>query len=453
MWEDSSHALDEILQLLRQVTRPTDSREKWQKYLATFSGLASRAASVHLKAGRAPLKALQALESGRGIIASLMMDVRWDISKLHRVNPALWQVYQEMGNQIAAFNDSDVPLISVDQKEHRRFTYEKLNELQDSIRQYPGFERFLLPPTEEEVLDLAQDGPLVCFNVSSISSEVFLVTTTGVQVLHLPDLKANDIQRGMRMFASRGNRPRRDASLCDSDDEDGPSTSDLTAELVSMWKHAVRPVLEQLGLLGQEDPSQRLPRIWWVGGGPMALVPLHAAGEHMLGSTENTLSHVASSYAPTLKTLQYSRSKLKPRFTYMDSRSGLKMVIISMPTTPEGYKTLQLTEEVAVAQENAEYWADITSLDRPSKESALKALKHCDIAHLACHATADQLQPMQSALLLGRDVLERLTLEDIMRMDFDTHGHAPVAYLSACSTAEIKIRNLADESIHLASAF
>ena len=83
----------------------------------------------------------------------------------------------------------------------------------------------------------------------------------------------------------------------------------------------------------------------------------------------------------------------------------------------------------------------------------MKALKHCDIARLACHATADQLQPMQSALLLGRDVLKRLTLEDIMRMDFDAHGHAPVAYLSACSTAEIKVRNLADESIHLASAF
>ena len=129
MWEDSSHVLDEILdeilQLLRQVTRPTDSRENWQKYLATFSGLASRAASAHLKAGRAPLKALQALESGRGIIASLMMDVRWDISKLQHVNPALWQLYKEMGDQIAAFNDSDAPLINVDQKEHRQFTYEK----------------------------------------------------------------------------------------------------------------------------------------------------------------------------------------------------------------------------------------------------------------------------------------------------------------------------------------
>ena len=205
---------------------------------------------MHLKAGRAPLKALQALESGRGIIASLMMDVRWDISKLQHGNPALWQIYKTMGNQIAAFNDSDAPLISVDEKKHRRFTYEKLNELQDRIRQYPGFERFLLPPTEEEIQDLAQDGPLVCFNVSSISNEAFLVTTTGVQVLHLPDLKGNDIRRGIRIFASRGNRPRRDASLCDSDDEDGPSTSDPTAELVSMWKHAMRPVLEHLGLLG-----------------------------------------------------------------------------------------------------------------------------------------------------------------------------------------------------------
>ena len=453
MWEDSSHVLDEVLQLLRQVTRPTDSREKWQKDLATFSGLASRTASVHLKTGRSPLEALQALESGRGIIASLMMDVRWDISRLQNINLLLWQVYKEMGLQLAAFNNADAPLISVEEKEHRQFTLKKLNELQDKIRQYPGFERFLLPPTEDEILGLAQDGPLVCFNVNNISSEAFLVTTTGVQTLHLPNLKESNIQRSLRMFASRGNRSRRDASLCDSDDEEEPSTSDLTAELVSLWKHAVRPVLEQLGFLGQKDPPQSLPRIWWVGGGPMALVPLHAAGEHTLGSTENTLSHVTSSYAPTLKALQYSRSRPKPHFTYMNSRSELEMVIISMPTTPEGYKALRVTEEVAAAQENSEDWRNITSLDRPSRESALKALEHCDIAHFACHATADQLQPMQSALLLGRDVLERLTLEDIMKMDIDNRGHAPVAYLSACSTAEIKVRNLADESIHLASAF
>lgn len=87
------------------------------------------------------------------------------------------------------------------------------------------------------------------------------MTTTGVQASHLPDLKEKNIQRGLRMFASRGNRSRRDASLCDSDDEEEPSTSDLTAELASIWKDAVRHVLEQLGLLGRKVPPQRLPRM------------------------------------------------------------------------------------------------------------------------------------------------------------------------------------------------
>jgi CHAT domain-containing protein len=63
---------------------------------------------------------------------------------------------------------------------------------------------------------------------------------------------------------------------------------------------------------------------------------------------------------------------------------------------------------------------------------------------------ADRMEPAKSALLLGKDVLEKLTLED---MDTISHDHAQIAYLSACSTAEIKVRNLADESIHLASAF
>ena len=404
---DGSHVLNEVLQLLRQVTRPPDPRKKWQKNFATYSGLA---ASIHLKAGKSPLKALQALESGRGITASRMMDVRWDLSRLQDIDPFLRQVYKEMGEQVAAFNDGEAPLTSAEQKEHRRFTLEQLNELQDKIRQCPGFERFLLPLTEEEILGLAQDGPLVCFNVSDISSEAFLVMTTGVQVLYLHDLKENNVRCGLRMFALRCDRPRRDASLYDSDDEEEPSTSDLTAELASMWKHAVRPVLEQLGLLGQKEPSQRLPRTWWVGGDPMALVPLHVTGKHIMGSTENTLSHVTSSYAPTLKALQYSRSKSKPHLPYMDSRSGLRMVIISMSITPEGYKTQRLTEELAAAREKAENWANITSLDRPSRESALNALKHCSIAHLACHATADQLQPTQSALLPGRNVSERLTV-------------------------------------------
>ena len=38
-------------------------------------------------------------------------------------------------------------------------------------------------------------------------------------------------------------------------------------------------------------------------------------------------------------------------------------------------------------------------------------------------------------------------------MEYDTHSFAPVAYLSARSTAEIKVRHLIYKSIPLASAF
>lgn len=456
-WEDSSHVLSHILQLLPRVTRPTDSREKWQQRLPTFSGLASETASVLLKTGMSPLTALQALESGRGIIANFMMDMRWDISKLQDIDLGLLQNYKLMGQQMAAFNAHDAPLTSAEQREHQQFTSKYLSELQSDIRQCPGFENFLLPPTEKELLDMAHDGPLVCFNVSNVSSEAFLVTTTGVHVLHLPNLKENDIQHGMTSFASRGNPARRDASLVESDDEEEeeePSTLDPAKELLSLWKHAVRPVLDQLGLLGPKDPLHRLQRIWWVGGGSMALVPLHAAGEHTPGSTENTLSHVTSSYAASLKALQYSRSKPKPQFFIENSGlSEPEVAIMSMPITPEGHKSLQLAEEVKAIRDQSEAWATVTSLDRPGKESALNALKSCDIVHFACHATADPVEPTKSALLLGKDVLEKLTLEDIMNLDSFTHQHAQVAYLSACSTAEIKVRNLADESIHLASAF
>lgn len=454
-WEDSSQFLNHILQLLPRITRPTDSREKWQQRLPMFSGLASETASVLLKAGMPPLTALQALESGRGIIANFMMDMRWEISKLQDIDLVLWQDYKTMGQQIALFNAFDAPLTSAEQREHQQFTSKKLSQLQNDIRQSPGFKNFLLPPTEKELLDMAQDGPLVCFNVSNVSSEAFLVTTTEVHVLHLPNLKENDIQRGVRSFASRGNPARRDASLVESDDEEEePSTSGPTLELLSLWKHAVRPVLDRLGLLGPNDSLHKLPRIWWVGGGSMALVPLHAAGEHTLGSTENTLSHVTSSYAASLKVLQYSRSKLKPQFFIENSGlSEPEVAIMSMPSTPGGHKSLQLAEEVTAIRDQSEAWATVTSLDRPGKESALNALKSCDIVHFACHATADPVEPTKSALLLGKDVLEKLTLEDIMNLDSLTHQHAQVAYLSACSTAEIKVRNLADESIHLASSF
>ena len=390
------------------------------------------------------------------------MDARSDVSALKDRHPELWSQYKNCREQISSLNQKEtlnsgeVSLYyHLQRKTNKRQQLSKaLDDLQNQIRQCPGLERFLLGPTEIEIKGLAQDGPLVCFNISNVSSEAFLVTTTEIQNLRLPDLMQQDIQHNVKLFASRGNPARRNGSLEDSDNEDDDiaeelaQSLDVSARLWKLWIHAVRPVLDRLMLLGQKDTLHDLPRVWWIGGGPMALMPLHAAGDHRLGSTDNTLNHVMSSYIPTMKALQFARSEAP--LSVSDSSLEKNILIVSMPTTPKGYKPIKSSGEVAAIESQSKSWASTTTLDRPSKDKVLNALNSCTIARFACHGEADQTEPAKSALLLGRNVLEKLTLED---MDTVSHGHAQIAYLSACSTAEVKVRNLADESIHLASAF
>jgi CHAT domain-containing protein len=65
-------------------------------------------------------------------------------------------------------------------------------------------------------------------------------------------------------------------------------------------------------------------------------------------------------------------------------------------------------------------------------------------AHFACHATSDLDNPSASCLLLTDHQQRPLTVVDVARLR--------LAFLSACSTARPGGR-LADEAIHLASAF
>jgi CHAT domain-containing protein len=84
-----------------------------------------------------------------------------------------------------------------------------------------------------------------------------------------------------------------------------------------------------------------------------------------------------------------------------------------MPTTPEAYKPLNLAEEVA----------SIVKYGRG---------------------------PAKSSPIVRQDTEERLTVADLDTINLE---RAQIAYLSACSTAEIQALKLVDESIYLASTF
>ena len=109
-----------------------------------------------------------------------------------------------------------------------------------------------------------------------------------------------------------------------------------------------------------------------------------------------------------------------------------------------------LHKEAAAISSYSGLSASITLLVQPSKEDVLNALRSCTIAHFAYHGYADPIEPTKSALIVGRETEERLTVKDL---DAINHDHGQIAYLSACSTAEIQAVYLADESVHLASTF
>ncbi|CAL9677456.1 hypothetical protein SUDANB1_08133 [Streptomyces sp. enrichment culture] len=84
--------------------------------------------------------------------------------------------------------------------------------------------------------------------------------------------------------------------------------------------------------------------------------------------------------------------------------------------------------------------------DRAPRADVLDVLPRSHVVHFACHAGQDLVNPSQGHLRLHDGALDVLK---IARLRLDT---AELAYLSACQTATGGV-TLADEAVHLASAF
>ena len=462
-YDQGAQYLTECLHLLPKSVLRYHSHEDLQYILRHIRGLGSLAASVFLRAGRSTLESLQALELSRGVISSFVIDSRFDASMLEERYPRLWSWYSYLRDCIAmsslrsadsytiALSDT-LPAISGGLYSLVTLTrcvmIKELEAVKGIIRNQPEFERFQLPPTETEFHGLAQNSPIVSFNVTIFGSHAFLLTKKNVRVLPLPKLDLKDLQEHISMDMG-GNRSRRDCELVSKDEDseiEGDSHSRTQIESMRwIWDVAVKPVLQELGLLWQYKPPPALPCLWWVGGGLTSLLPLHAAGHHQPGSTENTMSHIVSSYAPSLKALEFSQKKTwKPLET-----EGAKIAIIAMPKTP-GHADLNVEEEVASIEKYVGSSASIEVLETPTAETVAEKATACPLIHFACHGASNLEQPSKSALLLGKRSVEKLTIGDLQPLH---HQLAQVAYLSACSTADTSARSLIDESINMATTF
>jgi CHAT domain-containing protein len=449
-YKQAKPILEAAVRLLPTISPRTLKRRDQQFNISQFSNITSQAVSLCLADGEDEYKSLQLLELGRGILTSLQLEVRSDISVLAASHPDFARQFLQLRNQIdppsgkfdssLAEESSDI-FNSTFVKDSSRFIAERralfteFDDLLRDIRSLDGFGSFLRGPSESEMRSLAEGGAIIEFNVSDIRSDAFLITTDRIRSVHLPLLTSKLINSyAQRFLYAINNQNLRQYSQ---------ALNQMNVVLKGLWDFAVKSILDELGFTQMPSIDERWPRVWWIGSNVLNILPIHASGYHNSTPSQTTLDRVISSYAFSIKSLAYARER-----AFRTNQSSLKdsAIVVAMPITP-GQKNLPSVDIEVKELENLLFKAFIDSrvMQTPTRMEVLSTLSRYTMVHFACHGyCADD--PSQSSLLLKDG---SLTVADLASLNIDS---AKFAYLSACHTSTMRNFNLLDESISLSSA-
>lgn len=428
-WARATEALSTAVHLLPMLAPRNLRRRDAEHQLTEIQDVHLDAAAAALNA-QDPQRALVLLEQGRGVLLSYALDARTELTDLRGAHPGLADEFEDVVEALDRVHAQADEAGGNDQRYQLLAAWE---EVVDRIRATPGFHGFARPPALEELLRAGAHGPVVTVVVSVLGCSALVVTPTGLQVVPLPDLTANEAIRRSQAYLDAVDR------LTDGDGEgDGRNDAGrvLDATLVWLWDVIAQPVLEALGHRRPPRAGAAWPRLWWSPTGPLALLPLHAAGRHNRRG-RSVIDRVVSSYTPTLRSLLHARDR--------DSRPAPGRLVVAVTRAP-GAAPLPgaSTEARNVAPDDSD---TVRLIDADATVSAVtEALLRAGRAHFACHAVTDPASPSETHLLLADGALP---VREISRLRLP---HVELAYLSACSTARGDAR-LADEAIHVSSAF
>ncbi len=463
--EDAAELLADAVRLLPLTASRQLTRTDQQHALSQFAFLASDAAALTLAAGQpdAAAQALGLLELGRAVLQGQALETRGDLTELHVSHPVLAARFLALRDQLDAPDDA-ADLASIEASlargdaasalgkapaaagPDRHAIAEEFGALLDHIHGLEGFESFLLPPQASELTRQAAGGPIAVFNVSRYRSDALIVTAEAITLVPLPDLSFDALTDKITAF----DEALKTAMRPDGNHVEWMRGEDTLSEVLEwLWDAAAAPVLHQLGHVAAHETGQPWRRIWWIPGGLLGLLPLHAAGYHRRGTGETVLDRVVSSYTPTVRALAHARdhaAEWAPRRT----------LIVAMPTTPG---QLTLPSVMAEADMLRRRLPSPTMLierpgtvdeSTPTRDTVLALLPDADIAHFSCHGSSDPVDPSRSLLLLHDYREDPFTVASLIPVRLQ---RAQLAYLSACRTARNTAAHLLDEAIHLASAF
>lgn len=467
-------ALESAIDLVALLAPNRLSRTEREQRVRRLAGLASEAAAAALDAGL-PVRAVELLERARGVLVADAVGVRGsELGRLRRRAPELADRLDELRGRLDAADHADawreaghgdfptdrLPASDLSSIAERRAFYAQWHDLLENIRALPGFEDFLDVPDVERLTRTGRiPGPVVFVTSCSSRSDALIVTgdpSDPVRVVRLPDLTETDvIANAARLtpayHAASGvafDRDDRDLHPPHAVRDDG-----IFEILAWLWSTIAEPVLGALGHTGTPADGEEWPRVWWCPVGPLAFLPLHAAGRHEGGSGaagqaetpgQAVMDRVISSYTTTVRALTSHRSDTGP-----DGRSGGEpdagsVLIVGVPDTPGAPLPGVVEETKAIST----LIRDATMLADPTRDAVLAALPAHGVAHFACHGRVDRGNPLRSHLVLADHDIRPLTVADISTLRLS----GGLAFLSACDTATTAER-LADESVQLTSAF
>lgn len=442
-WQQATDAFATAASLLPMLAARELSRSDQEHQLAAQADIATSGAASALNLDRSDL-AVTLLEQGRGVLLSQVLETRGDLTDLRDHHPNLAQTLIDLNERLdepgddrpGDFSALDLDVEPKDGRGHRRDRHQiahKRASLIAEIRGLPGFQRFLLPPDLEQLQSASQDGPVICCNVSSYRSDALVLTGNNIHIVKLPEVTPAKVRANVNRLLAASEHPERARSKDELDDV-----------LHWLWDALASPVLESLSINGAPGPSEPWPRIWWVPTGLLSFLPIHAAGYH--DNPDDPLSRTVidraiSSYTPTIRALHHARERVV-------SGKQPSALVVCMPTTPAQIVLKAAGEEAKNVQSQLQT-ALVLQEENATRDRILAELPSFSWAHFACHAESDPDDPSNGQLLV-HDYLEHpLTVPDISRLKLET---AELAFLSACQTARTGLR-LADESIHLTSAF
>ena len=188
-----------------------------------------------------------------------------------------------------------------------------------------------------------------------------------------------------------------------------------------------------------------MSRIWWCATGPLAFLPIHAAGIYATSTTKAgpALSDFAiSSYIPNVRALAERVNSLR----VLDERKTT-FFMVSQPATPNLPPIPGTTKEViAIKQllENHEVQVLWLEGEAATVDQGITNMETHSCIHFACHAYQDTQEPLKSSFALHDGDLE---LSEIIKRQL---VGADLAYLSACETSTGD-EKLSEEAVHLAA--